>query len=185
RLIHDYHGSLTSRTMWLFNCSLFMLMGYAYCGCPDARFEEIGGTCYYFSEDHGDHNIKASWESARTVCKDLGTELEMTVDLVNFGIEGSCCSEGLLLRNIHGKGGTDTWLGAEDMDEDDQFHWTVSGEAVDNHDSYWGRHEPNHIQAGVRENCMSTSMYRDGEYTRMYFNDAACDIAHHYVCQVY
>ncbi|CAL4132565.1 unnamed protein product, partial [Meganyctiphanes norvegica] len=69
--------------------------------CPGEKtFEEIEGTCYYFSSDHGE---KLTWDQARKFCQDLSGLEGMNgriADLAELRSESSFMSDRLLMEKI-------------------------------------------------------------------------------------
>ncbi|CAL4103892.1 unnamed protein product [Meganyctiphanes norvegica] len=163
--------------MWLLHITLLVSIGLANCECPGENvFEEIAGTCYYFSSDRDE---TADWQGARTICQDMGSLLGMKVDLSELGAEASCMSDGLLMERIAEKGKLYTWLGGTDSSNEGTWHWASSGRSLSIMDSRWLLGDPNGDQ---KENCLNAVVI--GSYHRSYLNDFTCGSVDYFVCQI-
>ncbi|CAL4135176.1 unnamed protein product, partial [Meganyctiphanes norvegica] len=146
------------------------------CECPGGNtFEDIGGTCYYFSSDRGE---KHTWDQSRKFCQDIGNLLELEVDLAELGSEASCMSDGLMMQKITKKGEW-VWLGGSDAGSENSWRWVTSGRSLSLQDSLWHSDQPNSV-GSKGGNCLVG--YIHGDYHRSYFGDWHCEEDHYFPC---
>ncbi|CAL4068562.1 unnamed protein product [Meganyctiphanes norvegica] len=160
--------------MWLFHVSLCVVIAFASSECPSSIFEDIHGTCYYFSSDRGERH---TWQEARQFCQDIGALLDVKVDLAELDTEASCMSDGLMMQKIAGKGER-VWLGGTDEGSEGAWYWN-SGRSISIMDSLWYYTEPS---SGTVQNCLIA--WVRGDYNRAYYGDNECSAEDAFVCMI-
>ncbi|CAL4203938.1 unnamed protein product [Meganyctiphanes norvegica] len=95
----------------MFLCSLFSALAlFSILGCSSGLecpelFEEVDGSCFYFSSNLP--HVKGNWTEAREYCQNLGNELKMLVDLAELSDEHCQLSKSLIMAIAdHGKTGS-------------------------------------------------------------------------------
>ncbi|CAL4119665.1 unnamed protein product, partial [Meganyctiphanes norvegica] len=145
--------------------------------CPEGNaFEEIGGTCYYFSSEQGE---KRNWDQSRKFCQDLSGNEGMNgrrVDLAELCRDSTCISDGLLLEKIR-KTGEWHWLGASEPVSEDSWKWT-SGRPLSLQNSFWHASQPDHDG-----DCLVG--WFTGTPPGPYIGDWHCDKKLPFVCQIF
>ncbi|CAL4122476.1 unnamed protein product [Meganyctiphanes norvegica] len=155
---------------------LVVSLGLAFGSCPP-EFEEVGGTCFYFSVDFEKTD---TWDNAHAYCQTLGDLLQETINLAEVGTGGTCCDGLNLMETIASKGGQ-TWLGATDKLDEANWIWQQSGNILNINSSFWYPSEPN---ARRGQNCLS--VYLEGDYSRAYFFDYDCYYDYlNFICQIF
>merc|ERR1711962_345042 len=176
-------SKLTTITMWIFHILLLAVVGLANSECPgDGLFEEIHGSCYFFSSDS---SLKHTWVDARSYCQNLGSSLGMKVGLAEVGNALAIMSDSLMMQKIAEKG-WQTWLGASDAESENSWTWVTSGRSLSIMDPFWQDDQPNST-GGYAGDCLIAALLHEPyqPYHRAQFGDWPCSHEEAFVCQIF
>merc|ERR1719320_454458 len=130
--------------------------------CP-APYKMRGDECFFVTEDGIE---PLNWDDSRQKCLDMGGDLAMPHDMVDFVA---------YIKEIYPNSKSTIWLGATDMEVEQEWKW-VSGESVPA--EMW-KPWP-HNQPSGDGNCMEIHYWPNTDF---YMNDWHCNKQGHYACE--